>query len=321
VQPLYGASEGGYMARTTRVVELSTENAHSHGYVIWFPDYIGISGSSTSTTQRNGSLYIFQATSSSLNPTNTVAAPLGQGGSARTANGQFFNDPMLPIASGTLVQDCRTAAACAKWSYTGRNDALAGRVGYLNNVPREALLTGDSGLPPDVNNLMLYSDCVARCPMDTLENKFRPTSASQYYRTTGTIASDGPDLGTDCCFLAGIPGTSATEVAQGISSGSSNGIGFIWSGVAPDSNIVLEFFKVVEWRPDMASTLVAAPATSSANGLNVVSRAIAFLDHKHPGWQRRAMHIAATAAARVAQLAFTGPANLAIRTGVQLLSA
>jgi len=309
------------MARTTRVVELATDNGYTFGYVVWFPDYVGISGSASSTTQRNGSLLIYQATAASTNPTNTAALPLGQGGTTQTPNGQFINDPMLPIASGTLVQDCRTAAACTKWSYTGRNDALSGRVGYLNNVPREALLTGDSGLPPDVNNMILYSDSVSRCPMDTLENKFRPTSASQYYRTTGTVSSDGPDLGTDCCFLAGIPGTSATEVAQGISSGSSNGIGFIWSGVAPDSNIVLEFLKVVEWRPDMASTLVAPPPTSSANGMNVVSRAIAFLDHKHPGWQRRAMHVAASAAARVAQLAFSGPANLAIRTGVQMLSA
>jgi len=308
------------MARTTRVVEIETSNSYTHGYVVWFPDYIGISGSASSTTQRNGSLFIFQAVTAGTNPLNTIANPLGQGGATQSATGQFINDPMLPIASGSLVQDCRTAAACAKFSYTGRNDALAGRVGYLNNVPREALLTGDSGLPPDVNNLILYSDTVGRCPMDTLENKFRPSSASQYYRTTGTVASDGPDLGTDCCYLAGIPGTSITEVASGISSGSSNGIGFIWSGVAPDSTIALEFLKVVEWRPDMASTLVAPPPTSSADGTNVVSRAIAFLDHKHPGWQRKAMHAASSMAARVAQLAFSGPANLAIRAGVQMIS-
>jgi len=309
------------MARVTKVLEVPTDNLYVHGYCVWFPDYIGASGNATATTQRNGNIYIFQATSTSSNPTNTAALPLGMAGSLQSVNGQFINDPMLAIASGTLVQDCRTAAACIKWSYTGRNDALSGRVGYLNNVPREAMLTGDSGLPPDVNNMLLYSDSVARCPMDTLENKFRPTSSSQYYRTSGTVSSDGPDLGTDCCFLAGIPGTSATEVAQGISSGSSNGIGFIWSGVAPGSSLVMEFLKVVEWRPDISSSLVAPPPTTSANGMNVVSRAIAFLDHKHPGWQRRAMHMAASAAARVAQLAFTGPANLAIRTGVQMLSA
>jgi len=319
-QPLYGASEGGYMARTTRVVEIQTDNNYTHGYVVWFPDYIGISGSASASTKRNGSLFIFQATAASTNPTNTIASPLGQGGQTQSATGQFINDPMYPIASGDLVQDCRTAAACTKFSYTGRNDALSGRVGYLNNVPREALLTGDSGLPPDVNNMILYSDCVGRCPMDTLENKFRPSSASQYYRTTGTVSTSGSDLGTDCCFLAGVPGSSITEVASGMSSGSSNGIGFIWSGVAADQSIALEFHKVVEWRPDMVSTLVAPPPTSSADGTNVVARAIAFLDHRHPGWQRKAMTAVASTAARVAQLAFSGPTNLAIRAGVQMIS-
>lgn len=304
------------MARVMRVNELSTSSSNTHGYCVWFPDYTGSNASSSA--RRSCNFYIFQTSDANTAPLNTTASPFGTTNENGTS-GKFVQDAMFSIASSTLVQDTRCAAGCIRMSYTGRNDELSGRIGYLNNIPREALLTGGSGDPPTVNEMIVYSDHVSRTPMDTLENKFRPTSASQYFRTPGTPSDSAAQFGNDACFLSGVAGQSTTEIASDISSGAGNGIGFIWAGLPPDSSIVLETFKVVEWRPDMASTLVSPPPTVSANGMNVVTRAISWLDHHHPGWQRKAVSALASGAARVAQLAFTGPSNAVVRAGLQMI--
>jgi hypothetical protein len=207
-----------------------------------------------------------------------------------------------------------------KFTYTGRMDELSGRVGYLNNVPRSALLLGGTGnQAPSVNDMLRYSEVTSRTPADTIENKFRPGLASGYFRGVGDVIEE--EMGTDTCYIGGIPGTKETVMANDVSSGSATGIGFVWYNLPDASTITLEATKAIEWRPQMSVGLCAPPSTTPQghDGSNLVNKAVHYLDRVHPGWQRTAMQTLRSAASNVASMAFGGPANIAVRAGVKML--
>lgn len=308
VGPQYGSSDGGYLAKFSSYHKHDVSTTGTSGYVVWFPDFTG-----GADTGGNGALYIFATTDSTVSPINTVSDPLGRGSSAATINGNFLEDPSHTFLTGSVVQDARTVAACVKMIYTGRNDSLAGRIGYLDNIPREALLTGAGGSPPSVEDMFRYSPNSMRTPLDLVENKFRPTEGSEYYRTAAT--STGSDK--DRCFTIG--NGAATSIGSGTPSGLCPGIGFVWDGLTSDSALAFDFVKAVEWRPDMTSGLTAAP-THKSTGVNVVSKAVSYLDTKHPGWQRLALRAAKSAGAAIAGMASEGAKNQIMRSAPLLLT-
>lgn len=321
VAPEYGSSDNGYLTRFTQQASITTASDYTCGYCVWYPDFCGQKSNGAGVTNENGSYYFFQSTSSATNPTNGVADPLGNGTSTKSANGQFQADPARDWVSGDHVLDARTIAGCVKFTYTGRMDALSGRVGYLNNVPRSALMIGGTGdAAPSVDDMLKYSEMTSRTPAETIENKFRPSLASGYYRGKGDTSDE--EKGTDTCFLVGEPGVSETKIANDISSGSATGIGFVWVNLPTDSTFTVEATKAIEWRPQMSVGLVAPSSTtpSSGDGSNLVHRAVHYLDRVHPGWQRRAITMASSAASNIAALAFGGPSNSMIRTGVKMLT-
>lgn len=305
VAPQYGASDGGYLSKFSLFHNLDVSTTGSSGYVLWFPDYAG--GESSAA---QGSLYMFASTDADTGPLNTVAAPLGRGVVAST-QGRFLIDPSHAFGNGDLVQDSRAIAGCIKMMYTGRNDSLAGRMGYLENVPREALLTGGGGVPPSVNQLFKYSNKSQRTPLDIVENKHRPGEGSEFYRRSNVIE-------TDFCFVQGSAGTAATSLATGTPSGSCHGIGFIWDGLTDDSSLSFDFLKAIEWRPDMNSGLTAPTPTVSKSGGNLVSRSVAYLDQHHAGWQRAVYNGAVSLGGTVAKLAYEGPLNEIVRRAAPL---
>lgn len=308
VGPQYGSSDGGYLAKFSSYHKHDVSTTGTSGYLVWFPDFTG-----GADTGGNGALYIFASTDSTTGPVNTVADPLGRGSSAASINGNFLEDPSHTFLTGSVVQDSRTVAACCKMIYTGRNDSLAGRVGYLDNIPRDALLAGAGGSPPSVEDMFRYSPNAMRTPLDIIENKFRPTDGSEYYRTAGTASETDKDR----CFTIG--SGAATSIGSGTPSGLCPGIGFVWDGLTADSALAFDFVKAVEWRPDMTSGLTAAP-THKSSGVNVVSRAVSYLDTKHPGWQRMALRIAKSAGATIANMASEGARNQIVRSAPLLLT-
>jgi hypothetical protein len=321
VAPEYGSSDNGYLSRFTSYVNMNITQGYFHGYCVWFPDFVGQGANATVTANSNGSWYIFQTTGTSTEPVNTTSAPLGCGASTASTNGRFWDDPARGWVEGDHVLDARTAAACIKFTYTGRMDSLSGRVGYLNNIPRSALILGGSGnQAPSVDDMLRYSEVISRTPADTIENKFRPGLASGYYRGAGDIV--GEQRGTDSCFVTGIPGFAETVMANDVSSGSATGIGFVWTNLPGDSAIVLDATKAIEWRPQMSVGLCAPPSSTPPghDGSNMVSKAVHYLDRAHPGWQRTAMQTLGSAASNIASMAFGGPANSVIRAGVKLLT-
>jgi hypothetical protein len=310
VQPQYGASDGGYLAKFSQYHSVSVDATAASGYILWFPDYTGRFNSGANDVC--GALYIFAAADSVTGPVNTTAAPLGTGAFPTTTTGAFLSDPARQFVNSDTVQDSRTAAACLKFLYTGRNDALAGRIGYLENVPREALLTGGAGgSTPTVDDLFRYSNTSMRTPLDTVEQKFRPGEGSDLYRT-----ADGVQ---DHCYSQGIIGTSATTLGAGTPSGVTGGIGFAWDGLTAGSSITFDLLKAIEWRPELSSGLVSVKSTVAPQGGNIVSKSLAYLDRSHPGWERKAFSAATSVASSVAKMAFSGPANQIARDVAPLL--
>lgn len=305
VAPQYGASDGGYLAKLSSHENFTIGSANTggnsgqSGYLLWYPDYTGINGGSGT----DGSMYVFGASNASTGPANSTTSPLGLGSFGST-NGAFLDDPTRTFVQTSLVQDTRCAAACLKFLYTGRADALSGRVGYLENVPREALLTGTGG-PPNVNDMFRYSNASMRTPAHGLENKFRPGNGSDDYR--------GATL--DPCFVQGEAGVAITSIGDGSSSGTGMGFGFVWEGLQDDSSISFDMLKVIEWRPEINSKFVATKATVAPTGGNMVSRSLAFLDRVHPGWERQAYSAitsAITSAGAQKALGYVGETALAL---------
>lgn len=310
VQPQYGASDGGYLAKFSHYESLNITTGSTAGYCIWFPDYEGRFAGTDGTS--NGSLFMFAGNGGTSAPVNTTAAPLGTGLTADAINGTFISDPARSFVNSDTVQDSRTAAACMKFLYTGRNDALAGRIGYLDAVPREALLTGSAGgTPPSVDDMFRYSNTSMRTPLDTVEQKFRPGEGSDVYRTA--------ERWEDHCLNQGTVGSGVTTVGTGTPSGVTTGIGFVWDGVYDGSSITFDLLKAIEWRPELSSGLVSVKQTVAPQGGNLVSKSLAYLDGKHPGWERKAFSAAKSLMGTVASAAFSGPENKILRGAAPLL--
>lgn len=307
VAPQYGASDGGYLSKFSTYHSVEASSTRTSGYLIWYPDY---SGNVTSPTG-NGSLFLFGTDDAGNRPLNTIALPLGM--DLSTTTGTFLVDPARVFEAGDMVQDARTIAGCLKMMYTGRNDALAGRIGFLENVPRDALLNGGgSGLSPSVQQLFKYSNKSMRTPLDSVEVKFRPSEGSSSYRTTTNVDSD-------FCFKMGTKNVTDTVLPEGAPSGDCHGIGFIWDGLTDGSSLTFDLLKAIEWRPDMQSGLTAPCASTAAQGGNMVSRSITYLDRQHPGWQTRAFSAAKSLGASVANMAYEGAKNEVVRSAAPLL--
>lgn len=306
VAPQYGASDGGYLAKFSSYYSHQVAATGNSGYILWYPDYTG----RQSAAGGNGNLFIFAAPTGASAPVNTTAAPLGRSSDPTDAQGSFRADPGWDFLNSDIVQDTRTAAACMKMMYTGRNDSLSGRIGYLEGVPRAALLVGDGSSPASINDLFRYSNTSCRTPLDIVENKFRPGEGSDAYRVPHHEAHDD---GVDYGFVQGNTGTTTTTLGAGTPTGVGCGIGFIWDGLADDSSLSFDFLKAVEWRPEINSGLVSPPATQASGGQNIVHKALAYLDNHHHGWERKVFTAAKSGAALIAQTAFQGPNNPVLR--------
>lgn len=273
------------------------------GYIVWFPDYCNGTGA-VGGGYSNCVAFV--------SPTaNDVPAALtfGRGSEGFDTDGGSIGDPAYDFCSGGTVQDARCAAACMRMTYTGLNSTLAGRVGYIEGISREALLTGNSGQPLNVSSIARYSNSSMRTPLDTIENKYRPSEGSQFFRSS--------DLPEDACYVMGMLDVN-TAIGPSTTSGTGMGIGFYWDGLTPDSSFSFDLLKAIEWRPEMSSGIVAPPVVPTKSGGNIVSRSLTYLDNNHPGWQRSAMSGVMSLGAKIANVASSGPGNLLLKAAPML---
>lgn len=298
--PQYGASSGGYLARLSKSIQVDLSagvGGGSNGYIIWFPDYTG-----GDTTANNGSCFLYRNVNADAVPVNDNTNPLG---SAYTPCGSFIEDPAYAFERSTAVSDMRTAAACMKMIYTGRNDQLAGRVAIATNISRQMVLSGLS-----VNKVFTLSPNHVRTSFDPIESKFKPGEGSEFYRDS-TVEEQR-------CFSKGTSPTSKTVVGDP-ETGSGHGIAFAWTNLETTSSFAFDFVKVVEWRPDFDLGLVEPNRTVAVSGGNAVSRALAWLDRHYPGWQSMLIRTGKSYASQLALTAARGPANAVLRAAPMIM--
>jgi len=250
---MYGGTENGYLLRVRSSLTLHGAAASNNGTIVWFPDF-------HNAGSVNNSNILYWEFPNTGGPANTTAVPLGTG----AAGGESFPDPANGWVAANTVASARTIAACITFNYVGPTTSAAGQVAYNSGVQRGPVIFGGSaGSPASTAEYFVLTDKTTRTPLVQLENKFVPTDASRFFRTAGG------SLQTDVAFVLGTPGTSSTASGTSIAVDTYGGIGFSWRGLSTASNndVIIEFIKVIEWKPDPASggQLPTAPQSESAS--------------------------------------------------------
>jgi len=275
VAPEYGGSQNGYVSRFKKTFTIGggEGSTGTAGYLVWFPDFQG-----------GNNLYLWSSSTDLIQPVNTGADPLGYD---LPTSGRWLEDPAKPWVAGDAVEDGRLAAACMKLSYAGAMAALKGRVATISGISRDQLLHGgDNGSTLSASVLLNLASNTERFQTAGAEIRARPGEPSQYYRTSGGppranhphVAMDNKDN----CFDAYISTSGGCfEPLTGPSAG--NGIAVCWTGVDPAQAIVIELYKVLEWRPKAVSGIVQKQ--SSSDGENLTQKAVGLLDRVDYAWQ------------------------------------
>lgn len=296
VAPEYGGSQNGYVSRFKKTFAIggSASSTGTSGYLVWFPDYQG-----------GNNLFLWSSPTDDAQPVNTSNDPLGYDIST---SGKFLEDPARPWVASAAVEDGRLAAACMKLSYAGAMASLKGRVATISGISRDQLLHGgDNGSTLSAAVLLNLASNTERFQTTGAEIRARPGEPSQYYRTSG-----GPDRenhphvskdNKDNCFNAYIGGGTA-EPLTGPSAG--NGIALVWNGIDPQQSVVIELYKVLEWRPKAISGIVQKQ--SSSDGENLSQKAVGLLDRVDYMWQsaKGAYSVSRRLGGLIADIAGTG---------------
>jgi hypothetical protein len=299
VQPEYGASENGYLARfhNTHTLDTGSAGGRTYGYIVWFPDYAGVIGNESTTAYTNANFVGFAANVGSSRPVNVLATPQFQSSDLAAVSGGSFSDPSFQWVLGEAVQDARCVAGCMQFMYTGTVTGAQGRVGFLEGITRESLLSGgESGQAPSVNEMFAIAADVQRLPLGKLEVKYRPSDNGRQFRAEGVSNPGESTEGGDNCIVAGIPGVNTSHMPLGgIATGAGTGIGFVWSGLPQSSDLVIEAYKAIEWRPEASAGLVMPPPRNVSSGGNIAEAVVAKLDKHRPGWTREVLDTGARA--------------------------
>lgn len=293
---IYG-SELGLLSRV-KVRSVNTSSGVS-GYLLWCPEY--------HTTGNNGVLgncFGWSSTTGAIVPTNTVAAPYGTGAQWAVNGGGFaINDPAGSLAAGDMVLDARTLSACMKMTYFGAMNDSSGLVGFIDNLPLEALLSGGTaGVAMSVDDVLRASTDVRRLGVDTLECVYRPSEEN-----SGVFKSE-----LDGAMLIGTPTVTVTTITQESLIRAPIVFGFAWTGLTGgNASLSFDLVKNVEWRPEPLSGINSVAPKST--GPSKIQETLAILDRKSPNWSHKVVSEIGGLTSQVAKMAFTGVGGRATR--------
>jgi len=288
---LYG-SASGYLSRFHGVyAPQSLTSAPSCGIVLWSPNYSNV-GAVSATSACWNSIVI-----SANSPSDTLSFA-GVGG-LTSGSGSGLKDPAYDFVNGGVCAGARCLSACIRFTYTGQVTSTAGLVSPIR-VPFSVIDGIVSGtITPTVNTFLQFATGTQRLPLDSLEVKWRPT-ADDSYRTSASgtaVAGDHPFIrSTAGVYNVGSkPQTEQPEL-----------IGFVFRGLAVDAsaNIQFDFYKNIEWAPEITSGLAYQPSVQMSDAGNA-QRALAFLDRTKPGWDQEIISVGKSFVAKTAMAAFT----------------
>lgn len=285
---LYGSNQG-YLARLKSTSNNSAGTYGTNGFVLWAPDF-----TNSGEPSYSANILCFCSDSSTVTPLNTTLFPFGKGIDWAPGGGGFsLPDPGYTLLQGDTARDARTLSACMKFSYFGKLTNSSGQIAFIDNSSIGNLLSGGPGSTvPSVDEWFRSSTDVRRIGVDTFEHVFRPTPASEIFR--------GVD---DSCVSMGVGMSSGEGESSRVNPPTL--FGFAWRGVATtDSNLSFEFFKNIEWRPEVASGLSSMGIHS--NGPSHAATTCAVLDQHHPSWTHRVVQSMEGTAGAVVRAAWTG---------------
>lgn len=274
----YASTEGGYVSRFVRELTLHSTGATNNGYVVLFPDY-----HNDATQGQGGNLFFYENADPTIPPVNTAANPLGTGGTS----GTFANDPAYNFVTGTVCRDARTLASCIRLLYTGKLTDTQGTICSIREFSAAQFFNGSGTLnvPPSVEQMFQFSPTEERLNPQGMELKYRPHDDTSVPRTSGVSTN----ALSDRCFTIGTSGTAATSIPSGDTTlGDRRAIAIAWRGIntAATGDMRFRLFKVVEWRPRMASGLVESKPVTSGDS-DQFGKQTRILDRLLPGWQQQ----------------------------------
>lgn len=301
VPGLYGDQEG-MLARVRQTIFDRGTPTNTCGYVLWAQDYHCMPNSGAAAV---GPANLFTWTSSDpgLVPANTTVNPFGSATDpfqAAMVTAHAANDPAGQLLQRDIVQSARTLSACLQMTYTGRMADSSGEFCFIEALPASALAGNDTigGDPVSVNQLFNYSTKYERLGTDTVENICRPDDLGEIFR--------GPELGV---IDVNTPGTISPSLIEAKIQAPTF-FGVAWRGLDTADASPLSFIltKNIEWKPAPLSGLAHAPPRQ-INNTSVAHKTTNALDMYMPNWATRVMSSSSSAAANLAQTAFTGVAG------------
>lgn len=274
------------------------------GYLLWCPDYHNRNNAADSPHApqlgpNQGCVFRWVSDTGTRIPTNSAANPYGSltdNNSVLTT--KVLDDPATTIVAGSLATDARVLSACVQMTYYGKMQDSSGEVGYISNLPVEALLGGTTGVCPSVNDLMAFANNKQRLGTDTLENVYRcnPESSGHFRSATDILM----DVGGQTL----VP----TVMNQSAATMTTRCFGFVWRNVQGNAGITFDLTKNVEWRAAPESGLTQTVIHTT--GTSLVPHVNAAIDtaERQVGtslWER-VKGAFSTVGASIAKIAHTG---------------
>jgi len=285
VPGFYGSSEGFVQRfKTTFTVD---DTSGGHGMVLWDPFLATI-------YDTHGNAFVYSDNAASDSPTNSIAAPLG------TTNYYDNSGEFIQVGAGGFIDSAscsqfRVISACMRITYSGPALSAAGNLAYLEDLPAEVLIEGDSTNPISVSEAFILASKTERFGIETREIVSRPSERSRIWKTD-----------REAPFNVGVAASSATSVSvEGLRMGSTLS-GFAWTGIDPlTSPLFIEFIQVIEWKPKATLGFVQ-PVPKQITPPGFYESVLGYLDAKHPGWTSTLGQVASNMGHRIANAAATG---------------
>jgi len=281
--PGFNGTDEGILSRLKTT--LSSSSTNTNGYVLWCPVYVG--GNTKLAC-------VFHATTTpSTTTVNTVAAPLGTGGTS----GLALDVGATSFVTSSTVSDFRLVSACIRATYTGALQDSAGLLACIENLPVDTFLLGQASLDAaaSVDDLFALSAKVKRFGPDSHEIRYRNTGAESF------------KLDSFGAMVIGAPGVARSTLSAESQRFAPTMFGFAWKGV-PASQISFDFIQNIEWRPETRAGFVSV-VPRQLNPPGYAHRVMAWLDKHHPGWTTAARKTASSAVLRLATSVFSGVAQ------------
>lgn len=213
--------------------------AANNGYLTWFPEFVNQS--------TYASLFIFENSSTSVAPVNTLANPYG---SSRTTSASALDSPAWAYCSNQPNGVFRVVAACARVMYVGSDLNRSGMFAASNNVSAKQVFGGlfGNGNFPTVDNLFSAMPNHRRL-QSSMEVIWKPNQVSSL-RFRSACGSTFTNPSSDYLVFPGIP-TTSTTVASPQFDEDTRAITIAWKGLnsTVTSDVVVEFYQVIEMIP------------------------------------------------------------------------